>query len=106
MLGLLLANVFTAFALGTLAANWIGAFAIGVFVGLDNWWPGITPQMRLLLVTGFLGGLTTFSCFSLEIIAMLQEQRYVTALMTAALHLFGSLVLTALGIWCMQGWRG
>ena len=37
---------------------------------------------------------------------MLQEQRYVTALMTAALHLFGSLVLTALGIWCMQGWRG
>ena len=75
VLGLLLANVFTAFALGTLAANWIG-------------------------------GLTTFSGFSLEIIAMLQEQRYVTALMTAALHLFGSLVLTALGIWCMQGWRG
>ena len=64
------------------------------------------PRVPVNLVTGFLGGLTTFSGFSLEIITMLQEQRYATALMTTALHLFGSLMLTALGIWCMQGWRG
>ncbi len=105
-LGLLLADAATAFAAGTLVANWLGGFAIGVFAGLDGVWPGITPQLRLLVVTGFLGGLTTFSGFSLEIVAMMQQQRYADAAVTVSLHLFGSLVLTALGIWCVHAWRG
>ena len=53
---------------------------------------------RLLLVTGFLGALTTFSTFSAEVIGMLQQARYGLALGTAALHLFGSLLLTFAGI--------
>ncbi len=105
-LGLLLADAATAFAAGTLAANWLGGFAIGIFAGWDAGWPGITPQLRLWMVTGFLGGLTTFSGFSLEIVTMMQQQRYADAAVTVSLHLFGSLALTALGIWCMQMWRG
>ncbi len=105
VLGLLLAGTASWFALGTLAANWIGAFIIGVFAGLDTVLPDISPQVRLLVVTGFLGGLTTFSGFSLEIVTMLQAQRYAAAMATVSLHLFGSLLLTMLGMWCVQYFR-
>ena len=60
--------------------------------------PQMDPVWRLLLVTGFLGALTTFSTFSAEVIAMLQQQRYALALGTASLHLSGSLLLTVAGI--------
>ena len=60
--------------------------------------PQIDPVWRLLLVTGFLSALTTFSTFSAEVIAMLQQQRYALALGTASLHLFGPLLLTVAGI--------
>ena len=60
--------------------------------------PQIDPVWRLLLVTGFLGALTTLSTFSAEVIAMLQQRRYALALGTASLHLFGSLLLTVAGI--------
>ena len=60
--------------------------------------PQIDPVWRSLLVTSFLGALTTFSTFSAEVIAMLQQQRYALALGTASLHLFGSLLLTVAGI--------
>jgi len=60
--------------------------------------PQLDPAWRLALVTGFLGGLTTFSSFSAEVVAMLMQQRYLVALGTAGLHVMGSLVLTVLGI--------
>jgi CrcB protein len=60
--------------------------------------PDLDPVWRLALVTGFLGALTTFSSFSAEVVGMLGQQRYTLALGTAALHLFGSLILTAAGI--------
>ena len=83
---------------GTLAANLVGGYLIGVCVGVFNALPQIDPVWRLALVTGFLGALTTFSSFSAEVVAMLQQSRYALALGTAALHLVGSLLLTVVGI--------
>ena len=83
---------------GTLAANLLGGYLVGVGVATFQSVPQMDPVWRLLLVTGFLGALTTFSTFSAEVIAMLQQQRYALALGTALLHLFGSLLLTVAGI--------
>lgn len=83
---------------GTLAANLTGGYLVGICVATFQSMPQMDPIWRLLLVTGFLGALTTFSTFSAEIIAMLQHERYAMALGTAALHLFGSLLLTVAGI--------
>ena len=84
--------------LGTLAANLIGGYLVGVCVGVFQQLPDLDPVWRLALVTGFLGALTTFSSFSAEVIAMLQQGRYTLAAGTSMLHLFGSLALTVLGI--------
>jgi fluoride exporter len=83
---------------GTLAANLIGGYLIGVCVAAFQSMPQIDPVWRLALVTGFLGALTTFSSFSAEVVAMLQQSRYALALGTAALHLIGSLLMTIIGI--------
>lgn len=84
---------------GTLAANLIGGYLVGVCVAIFQAMPQLDPVWRLALVTGFLGALTTFSSFSAEVVGMLMQQRYALALGTAALHLFGSLLLTVAGIW-------
>ncbi len=84
--------------LGTLAANLIGGYLVGVCVAAFQALPQLDPVWRLALVTGFLGALTTFSSFSAEVVAMLQQQRYALALATAGLHLAGSLLLTVAGI--------
>jgi CrcB protein len=83
---------------GTLAANLVGGYLIGICVAVFQQLPQLDPVWRLALVTGFLGALTTFSSFSAEVVAMLQQQRYALALGTAALHLLGSLALTLAGI--------
>lgn len=83
---------------GTLAANLIGAYLVGVCVAVFQALPHLDPTWRLLLITGFLGALTTFSSFSAEVVAMLGQQRYALALGTAAVHLLGSLLLTIAGI--------
>lgn len=83
---------------GTLAANWIGAYAVGVAVVFFQSQTQIDPVWRLAVITGFLGALTTFSTFSAEVMAMLQQGRVLLALGTAGLHLFGSLLLTWLGM--------
>ena len=88
----------TALPLGTLAANWIGGYLVGIAVALFQALPQLDPVWRLALITGFLGALTTFSSFSAEVIAMLGQQKYALALGTAALHLFGSLLLTVAGM--------
>lgn len=91
-------NTGGAMPLGTLAANLIGGYFVGVCVAVFQALPQIDPVWRLALVTGMLGGLTTFSSFSAEVVGMLQSQRYGLALATAATHLLGSLVLTFLGL--------
>lgn len=83
---------------GTLAANLIGGYLVGVCMGVFQQLPELDPVWRLALVTGFLGALTTFSSFSAEVVAMLQQGRLALALGTASLHLFGSLALTLLGL--------
>lgn len=83
---------------GTLAANLIGGYLVGVCVGVFQQLPELNPVWRLAMVTGFLGALTTFSSFSAEVVAMLQQGRLALALGTASLHLFGSLALTLLGL--------
>ena len=83
---------------GTLAANLIGGYLIGLFIGALQQHPGIDPAWRLLLVTGFLGALTTFSSFSMEVVDMLMLERWVQALMTATAHLAGSLLMTYAGL--------
>ena len=83
---------------GTLAANLIGGYLVGFAIAVFTGLPDLSPQWRLFVVTGFLGGLTTFSTFSAEVVTQLQQGRAGWALAIAALHLSGSLALTALGI--------
>jgi CrcB protein len=88
---------------GTLAANLIGGYLIGVAIAVFAAMPQLPPQWRLFVVTGFLGGLTTFSTFSAEVVTQLQQGRAGWALVVALMHLGGSLALTALGI-ATVGW--
>jgi CrcB protein len=91
---------------GTLAANWTGAWLVGVAVVFFQSQPQLDPAWRLALVTGFLGALTTFSTFSVEVVSMLQHGRYWLASGTAGLHLLGSLALTLLGMKMAGVWFG
>jgi len=97
-LGAALNPLFTMVPLGTLAANLTGGFLVGFAVALFHHHPGLPPELKLFLITGFLGGLTTFSSFSAEVVALLQRAEYGWALAAAGGHLFGSLIMTALGI--------
>jgi CrcB protein len=83
---------------GTLAANLIGGYLIGICIAAFQAMPQLDPVWRLLLITGFLGGLTTFSSFSAEVAGFLMAERYTLALGTAAMHVAGSLLMTILGI--------
>lgn len=87
-----------ALPLGTLAANLIGGYGVGLAVAGLSALPELSPQWRLFLVTGLLGGLTTFSTYSAEVVGLLQRNEPGWALLTAGLHLAGSLLLTWLGI--------
>ncbi len=91
---------------GTLAANLIGGYLVGVAVGVFQTLPDLDPIWRLLLITGFLGGLTTFSAFSAEVVHLMTEGRLGWALLTAGLHLMGSLLLTLLGLRTVAWWQG
>ena len=83
---------------GTLAANIIGGYLIGVCIAVFQAMPALDPIWKLLLVTGFLGGLTTFSSFSAEVVIFLTEARYALAFSTALLHVGGSLLMTIAGM--------
>lgn len=87
---------------GTLAANLVGGYLIGICIAVFQALPQLDPVWRLALVTGFLGGLTTFSSFSAEVVTMLLQQRYALALGTAGLHIIGSLLMTVVGIWTVH----
>ena len=84
--------------LGTLAANLLGGYLMGVAVGVFSLLPQIPAEWRLLIMTGFLGGLTTFSTFSAEAVTLLQGQRYGWALLHVLVHVSGSLCMTVLGL--------
>ncbi|VVD96244.1 fluoride ion transporter CrcB [Pandoraea pneumonica] len=84
--------------LGTLAANLGGGYLIGIAVAVFSQFPSIPSEWRLLIVTGFLGGLTTFSTFSAEVTTLLREGQLGWASMTVVTHVAGSLVMTLLGM--------
>jgi fluoride exporter len=96
-LGVLLNPVFPTLPLGTLAANLFGGFVIGMMMGGAE--PlGLSPTMRLLITTGFLGALTTFSTFSAETVALLSRAQYAWAAALVVVHVSGSLLLTGAGL--------
>lgn len=82
---------------GTLAANLIGGYLVGVAVAAFSGALTLAPEWRLLVITGFLGGLTTFSAFSAEVASLLQQGRYGWAGTTIAAHVVGSVTMTLLG---------
>ena len=97
-LGLWLNPVFAAVPLGTLAANLVGGYLVGVAVAVFHVNADMPPELKLFFVTGFLGALTTFSTFSAEVLHLIQNARYGWALGVSSAHLFGSLLMTGLGI--------
>ena len=98
MLGLWLNPIFAVVPLGTLAANLLGGYLVGVAVMLFHINTSLPAELRLFLVTGFLGGLTTFSTFSAEAVALLQQRDYLAALLHSGTHLLGSIVLCIAGL--------
>jgi CrcB protein len=97
-LGLWLNPALPELPLGTLSANLIGGYLIGLSVAFFTQYPGLSPEWRLLIITGFLGGLTTFSTFSAETVTLLMRGQYVWGSAIIASHLGGSLLMTVLGI--------
>jgi len=84
--------------LGTLAANMLGGYLIGLAIAFFVQHPGIAPEWRLFIITGFLGALTTFSTFSAETVTLLLRGQYAWAVGIIAAHLSGTLLMTVLGI--------
>lgn len=97
-LGARLNPVFPPVPMGTLVANLLGGLLIGLAVAWFSRNPGVPPELRLFLITGFLGGLTTFSTFSAEVVTTLARGEYGWGLAIAAAHLVGSLALAGVGL--------
>lgn len=97
-LGLALNPLFPTVPLGTLTANLVGGYLVGLAIAYFSGHAGLPPEVRLFAITGVLGGLTTFSTFSAEVVSLLMRAQYLWALAAGAGHLFGSLAMTALGI--------
>ena len=91
-------HAFPALPPGTLLANLVGGYLVGVAIAAFAPLPQLAPEWRLFVITGFLGGLTTFSTFSAEVVAALQQGRTGWAAAPVAGHLLGSLALTLLGL--------
>ena len=96
-LGMAFNPFFPALPLGTLAANLLGGYLVGVAVAFFTGHAGLPPEARLFVITGFMGGLTTFSTFSAESVTLFGRGEYLWAAIHMGTHLGGSLILTALG---------
>lgn len=94
-----------ALPLGTLSANLLGGYLAGIAVAIFASLPQLSPEWRLFIITGFLGALTTFSSFSLEMVALLQQGRVGWALAGIGAHVIGTLLMTLLGIASVYGLR-
>lgn len=105
-LGLCLNAALPQLPLGTLTANVVGGYLIGLSLAWFALTEGLPPEVRLLVITGFLGGLTTFSTFSAEAVGLLSRQQYGWAAAHIGLHLAGSLGATALGFATLRLLKG
>jgi CrcB protein len=97
-LGRALNTLFPAIPPGTLAANLLGGYLIGLALAVFAAAPSVSPEWRLLIITGFLGGLTTFSTFSAEVATLLQQGRLLWAGAAIGVHVVGSVTMTLLGL--------
>lgn len=102
LLGLGFNSLFPTVPPGTLMANLLGGYLIGIAVSFFAANPNLPPEWRLLVITGFLGGLTTFSTFSAEVTTLLQQGRLLWAGGAIAIHVIGSLMMTLLGMATMS----
>jgi len=105
-LGAQLNSLFPTIPPGTLAATLVGGYIVGVAIAFFATYTAIPPEWRLLVITGFCGGLTTFSTFSAEIVTLMQQGRAMWACGAAAAHLCGSVLMTLAGIGTVQWIRG
>ncbi|MFR0692721.1 fluoride efflux transporter CrcB [Enterobacterales bacterium AE_CKDN230030158-1A_HGKHYDSX7] len=106
VLGLKLNTLLPSMPPGTVVANLVGGYIIGAAIAFFANSPGIAPEWRLLIITGFCGGLTTFSTFSAEVVVLLQQGRLAWAMGTVATHLAGSLLMTLAGLWSVHTLMG
>lgn len=102
LLSLALNPLVAALPLGTLVANVLGCGIAGALLGLLLARPGLDPTMRPLMIAGFVGGMTTFSTFALEVLAMFEIGRPMLAAGTIVLHVSASLAATLLGLWAVR----
>jgi CrcB protein len=102
LLGIKLNALFPTIPPGTVVANMVGGYIIGFAIAFLAASPSLSPEWRLLVITGFCGGLTTFSTFSAETVALILEGRLLWALGSVSLHVVGSLVMTAAGLLTYQ----
>ncbi|GGE51913.1 putative fluoride ion transporter CrcB [Streptosporangium jomthongense] len=99
LLGLWLNSSYHAIPLGTLAANLGGGWLVGLLIGYFSQGSALAPEWRLFAITGLCGALTTFSTFSLEMLAAIQEGKWTLAITGILVHVAGSILMTALGIY-------
>jgi len=102
LLGMKLNALFPTIPPGTVVANMVGGYIIGLAIAFLAASPTLSPEWRLLIITGFCGGLTTFSTFSAETVSLIQEGRLLWALGSVSLHVVGSLAMTAAGLLSYQ----
>jgi len=105
VLGMRLNPMHHAIPVGTLTANLLGAFIIGAGLAWFNRMTHIDPMWKLLITTGFCGGLTTFSTFSAEVVFLLQDGRFGWALLNVAINVLGSFAMTAAAMWIFSAAR-
>lgn len=101
-LSVMLNPVFPTVPLGTLCANLVGGLLMGFAMEIINRHSNLSLEVQLLATTGFLGGLTTFSTFSADIVTLLLRKEYLWGMIAIALHVVGSLAMTLLGIWIVR----
>ena len=102
LLGIKLNALFPTIPPGTVVANMVGGYLIGLTIAFLAASPSLSPEWRLLIITGFCGGLTTFSTFSAETVTLIQEGKLLWALGSISLHVVGSLAMTAAGLLSYQ----
>lgn len=105
-LGTRLNSLFPTIPPGTLAANLIGGYIIGAAIAFFSSFSALAPEWRLFVITGFCGGLTTFSTFSAELVTLLRGAEMPWALAAIAIHLGGSVLMTVAGIGTVEWLRG
>ncbi len=96
-IGILLDTLHPIFPIGTLTVNLVGGYLMGVSMGLFEFFSDLSPDLKLIINIGFLGGLTTFSAFTAEIFHLLQKNELVASLTLIALHVAGSILMAYLG---------